>query len=386
MNVGFLIKKLRTDKYSVYCRVSFGKDKGVPFSTGVVIDKKENWINKRGRNFTILNKERNAKVKTDTLLFIKSDLEEIYLGLRRLKKPINAKVITDIYLDNEKPPLTTLQLVHEHVENQILRDLEVSTKTGYKRYRSDFENFCKIKSLTHIPATEFSITKAKQYFQFLRNKPNSEQVAKRKVKLIENVLLEATKDRRIDLNPLDGLDIKIKREKKPFVFLFQDELERIENKSFEIERLEKVRLAFLFSCYTGFHFNQMKIFNPKKHIFIQNGKELISTNRDKNNNYIGVPMFQKTRDILEKCNYKLSIPANSHYNSYLREIADLCGITKHLTSKVGRKTFTNMQINVYGVNKSTVSRMLGHDSVRTTEKHYGDIDHNTIFRETDSQI
>ncbi|WP_291720372.1 phage integrase SAM-like domain-containing protein [Bernardetia sp.] len=390
MNVGFLIKELRTDRFSIYCRVSFGaKDKGVPFATGVILDKKEHWENKRGYNFTILSKERNARIKTDTLLLLKSELEEIYLNLKKLKRATNSKIITDIYRGNEEPELTTIQIVDEFVERQLLRDIEPATKTGYKRYRTDFNTFCRENDISHLPTSEFTITHGKNYFDFLRtklNKPNSEAVAKKKVAMVEKSLKEAARDKRIESNPLEGLEIKIIRKKTPHVFLSQAELARIERKTFKIERLEKIRIAFIFSCYTGFHFNQMKIFDAEKHIFEENGIQFISTNRDKNNNYIGVPIFKRTRKLLESCNYKLSIPSNAHYNGYLREIADICKITKYLTSKIGRKTFIDMQMNRYGVPKPIVSRMVAHSSVRTTEKYYGDLDRTSIFRETQSQL
>ncbi|WP_375560618.1 phage integrase SAM-like domain-containing protein [Bernardetia sp. OM2101] len=364
MNVGFLIRKLRTERYSVSCRVSFGADdKGVPFSTGVIINKKENWKNKRGYNFTILNKEENAKVKTDTLLLIKSELEEIYLRLRTLKKPCCATTITNIYLEQEKPPLTIVFLVHQYVEEQLKRKLSSNTKSGYKRYRTDFENFCNQFKITHLPATEFTKVLAKDYFNFLKDKPNSEEIAGRKVRLIKTVLEEAYDNEVIDKNPLLKLSIKARKVKKNNVFLFTDELERIENKTFDIERLERIKDLFLFQCYTGFHYNQMKIFDSKKHLFTQNGKEWISFDRDKTMAYIGIPVLPKVKYILEKYNYKLPVLSNGNYNLYLKEIAVACHINKNLTTKVGRKTFANYMINVVKVSKDVVGRLLSHSSV-----------------------
>lgn len=382
MNVGFLIRKLRTDRYSVSCRVSFGSDdKGIPFATGVIIDKKEHWKNQRGYNFTILNKEQNAKIKTDTLLLIKSELEEIYLRLRTLKKPFCATTITNMYLEKEKPPLTAVFLVHQYVEDQLKRVLSKNTKSGYKRYRTDFEDFCKQEKITHLPATEFTKSHAKEYFRFLRDKPNSEEIAGRKVRLIKTVIEEAHDDEQIDKNPLAKLNIKVRKVKKNNVFLFVDELERIENKVFDIERLERIKDLFLFQCYTGFHYNQMYIFDAKLHLFTQNGREWISFDRDKTMAYIGIPVLPKTKAILEKYNYQLPVLSNGNYNLYLKEIAVACRITKNLTTKVGRKTFANYMINVAKVSKDVVGRLLSHSSVTVTEKHYGDIDQNRILSE-----
>lgn len=208
MNVGFLIRKLRTNRYSVSCRVSIGADKGIPFSSGVIIDKKEHWENKRGYNFTILSKEQDFKYKTDTLLLLKSELEGIYLQLRVLKKTISSDIITNIYLEKEKPPLTVLFLVYEHVEYQLTRTLANNTKINYKRYRTDFQDFCKKEKITHLPAVEFNKGLAKDYFKFLREKPNTEEIAWRKVRFIRTIIEEAFDDDKIAKNPLAKLNIK----------------------------------------------------------------------------------------------------------------------------------------------------------------------------------
>ncbi|WP_291728819.1 site-specific integrase [Bernardetia sp.] len=385
MKVGFLIRKTRTNKYSVCCRVSFKNDKGVPFSVeGVEIERKEDWKNERGKSLQILGK--GAKKKMRILNELELDLFEIFERQKALNYPVTSSIITNLYLGNTKPALTALSVLREWTDEQKKRVKAKNTKRNYERSYLDFERFCKKNQISSLPAEKFTKFYAKKYFNFLKDIPNTEKIAWRKVRNVKNAINEAADDEIIQETKLFNLNFDVKTKIKPFVFLLQDELERIENKDFDIERLENVRVCFLFCCYTGFHFNQMQIFDKKKHLFKQNGRSWISTNRDKNNAYIGVPVYPRTQAILEKCNYKLPVISNGKFNSYLKEIADLCDIRKNLTSKVGRKTFVNMQINVHGVSKATVARMLGHKSSRTTERYYGDIDQTTIIRETESQF
>jgi integrase/recombinase XerD len=382
MKVGFLIRKLRTGKYSVCARVSLKNDKGVHFSVeGVTLDKKEHWINQRGQPLQILGKD--AKKKMLILNELELDLMEIFERQKALDAPITSAIITDLYLGNSKPALTALNVFRAFIDQQHKRKIGKEAKAKYERSFLDFESFCEKAKIKNLPAEQFSKALAKDYNNFLIEIPNSEPTAWRKVRTLKKAINEAADNEVIRETKISNLIIDVYNEKKAIVFLLQDELERIEKKVFDIERLENVRLCFLFCCYTGFHFNQMQIFDTKKHLFEQKDKFWISTERDKNGNYIGIPVFPKTLAILEKCNYKLPTISNGKFNSYLKEIADLCNIRKNLTSKVGRKTFANIMINVHGVSKSVVARMLGHDSVTTTEKHYGDIDQNTVLKETE---
>jgi site-specific recombinase XerD len=382
MNVGFLIRITRTKKYSVYCRISFENDKGTPFSVkGITLDNKQHWINKRGEPLKILGV--GAKKKMLILNELELDLHEIFERQKALGYPCTSGVITELYLGDRKPALTALSIFRSFIDYQQNRKIGKPAKAKYERSYTDFEQFCKFEKITNLAAENFNKVLAKKYFQFLIDIPNNEPTSWRKVRTVKKALNLAFEDEKIKESKVSTLSIPVKNVKKPFVFLFQDELELIENRTFEIERLENVRICFLFCCYTGFHFNQMTIFDAKKHVFKQNGKEWISTNRDKNDAYLGVPVLKKTRELLEKYNYVLPVITNGNFNSYLREIADLCGVRKHLTSKVARKTFTNMCLNVYGISKSVVARMLGHSSVTVTEKHYGDIDQTSIIRETE---
>ncbi|MCG8309901.1 MAG: DUF3435 domain-containing protein [Cytophagales bacterium] len=84
---------------------------------------------------------------------------------------------------------------------------------------------------------------------------------------------------------------------------------------------------------------------------------------------------------MKKYNNELPKISNQKYNSYLKEIADIVGIEKHLTTHVARKTFGMLLLNDYDVPLETVSVILGHSSIATTQHHYTKVLQKKIARD-----
>jgi site-specific recombinase XerD len=137
-----------------------------------------------------------------------------------------------------------------------------------------------------------------------------------------------------------------------------------------------VKDLFLFTCYTGLAFSDMQSLtenNIRKGI---DGEMWIFTERKKTNKPSNIPLLPQAKAILNKYqNHVVSknkfkllpVPSNQKLNAYLKEIADLCGITKNLTVHVGRHTFATTITLSNNVPIETVSKMLGHSDLRTTQ-------------------
>ena len=163
--------------------------------------------------------------------------------------------------------------------------------------------------------------------------------------------------------------------------LTQEELDILANKTIETYRLDTVRDIFLFSCYTGLAYIDVKNLTPlniTKHI---DGQQWIETHRQKTNTSSKIPLLPTALAILKKyqnnpkClneNTLLPIPCNQKTNAFLKEIAIICGIQKELTFHCARHTFATTITLSNGVPIETVSKMLGHTSIRTTQ-HYAKI-------------
>ncbi|MFH6997346.1 phage integrase SAM-like domain-containing protein [Flavobacterium sp. FlaQc-57] len=160
------------------------------------------------------------------------------------------------------------------------------------------------------------------------------------------------------------------------VFLTQEELNLIESKKFSAQRLEKVKDVFLFSCYTGYA--PVDAANLTSNNISSDGKDnlWIMTNRAKTTIRANVPILPPTLAIINKYrNMQIGlIPklSNQKMNAYLKEIADLCGIDKHLTWYVARHTFATTVTLGNGVRIENVSAMMGHTNIKQTQ-HYAKV-------------
>jgi site-specific recombinase XerD len=152
-------------------------------------------------------------------------------------------------------------------------------------------------------------------------------------------------------------------------------------KEFKVERISQVRDIFLFSCYTGLAYIDVKTLIKNNMVIGIDGKHWIHTFRTKTDTPSNIPLLPQALAIIEK--YKthpqvineaalLPVASNQKMNAYLKEIADLCGITKELTFHTARHTFATTVTLSNGIPIESVSKMLGHKNLRTTQ-HYAKI-------------
>lgn len=174
----------------------------------------------------------------------------------------------------------------------------------------------------------------------------------------------------------DSKFIEVKRD-----FLDEQELFRLANKEMEIERIAQVRDIFLFSCYTGLAYIDTKNLTHSNIRIGIDGNKWIFTSRQKTKSISNIPLLPQAENIIEK--YKsdphcvnsgslLPVLSNQKMNAYLKEIADLCSIKKELTFHIARHTFATTVTLANGVPIESVSKMLGHKSIKTTQ-HYAKI-------------
>ena len=159
-------------------------------------------------------------------------------------------------------------------------------------------------------------------------------------------------------------------------YLTKEELSAIEKKKFTIERLQVVKDLFLFSCYTGLaYIDTMKLTagNIVKGI---DGNDWLITSRQKTDTDVRIPLLPQAEELIKKykdhpkaANHGTLFPviSNQKTNAYLKEIADLCNINKAITFHIARHTFATTITLSNGVPIESVSKMLGHTSIRSTQ-------------------
>jgi site-specific recombinase XerD len=183
----------------------------------------------------------------------------------------------------------------------------------------------------------------------------------------------------LDKNPFANYKSKVKEVER--VYLSEEEIQNIINKDFKTERLSLVRDIFVFSCFTGLAYIDVKNLT-KSHISIGiDGEKWIFTHRQKTETASKIPILPVTQMIIDKYadhpkssneDKLLPILTNQKMNAYLKEIAGVCEIEKELTFHIARHTFATTVTLTNGVPIESVSKMLGHKNLRTTQ-HYAKV-------------
>lgn len=205
----------------------------------------------------------------------------------------------------------------------------------------------------------------------------AESAAKRQIKHLKLMMKLAVKKKFLFHNPI--VDFKCSGGDKEVVPLELHEVRRIHSKNFDIPRLDEVKDAFIFQCFTGFSFQDIYNLSPQ-HI-LKVGKDAepwLIKERGKTNVSEMVPILPIISQLIEKykdhphcvANNKLMpINSNTKYNGYLKEVANLCGIRRVLKTHLARHTFADIMLNVCNVPLEDVSKMLGHRSQKTTQRY-----------------
>lgn len=218
------------------------------------------------------------------------------------------------------------------------------------------------------------ITGFEHYLKPVRN--CSHNTAIKYIANFKKIIRIAHKNKWIKHDPFVHWEGKLKHVEREF--LTQNEIIKLLNTQFKIKRLEYVRDSFIFSCYTGLAYADIKKLTENDLEVVSDGDLWIKTSRTKTKSKCHIPLLPTAHEILNK--YKgfkdehgnlklLPVLSNQKMNAYLKEIADLSGIKKNLTTHLARHTFAATVTLNNGVPIEYVSKMLGHKNLKTTQ-HY----------------
>lgn len=171
-------------------------------------------------------------------------------------------------------------------------------------------------------------------------------------------------------------------------FLEKQELKVLLNKEITITRLAQVRDIFCFCCLTGLAFMDVQQLKPEHLVADIHGKIWIRKARQKTKNMCNIPLLDEAQKIIDR--YKehpycqthgvlLPVCSNQKMNSYLKELADICGIRKNLSTHCARHTFATLTL-ASGATIDNVAKMLGHANVNMTRRYAKVLD-SSIMRD-----
>ncbi len=325
--------------------------------------------------------KEDAKSLNHYLEEVRTRLVENYQELQVQKQLITADTIKDLFLGLDQKEYTLCKLVEYH--NQVMMStLTWGTMKNYFTTQKYIQKFLKERfRTTDIFLSGLSYKFITDFEFFLRNhkpidhqRPMENNGVMKHLERFRKMVTMAVKMEWLDKDPFEKYQLKFNRVERDF--LTEYELAKIEKKEFRIVRLKYIRDLFVFSCYTGLAYIDAMNLSPGNITIGIDGENWISTSRQKTDEPVRVPILPKAWEMIER--YKTHprslqkgtiFPhvSNQKLNSYLKEIADLCGIEKNMTFHLARHTFATTVTLTNGVPIETVSKMLGHSKITTTQ-------------------
>jgi site-specific recombinase XerD len=319
--------------------------------------------------------------------YIKTFEQEVYEAQHQLQKDketVTTETLKNKLVGSEERSRMLVPIFQDHnnkIAALIGEEFAAGTLERYKtslKHTIDFLQWkykvsdIDIKKIDHAFITEYEF-----YLRSVRKCNNNSAV--KYIKNFGKIIRICIASGWVDKDPFVNYKAKVKEVER--AFLVEEEIQAIAAKEFKTERLNQVRDIFLFSCYTGLAYIDVKQLTRNNISIGIDGERWIFTNRQKTDTRSNIPLLPFAEEIMNKyklhpqCaneNRLLPVLSNQNMNSYLKEIADVCGITKELTFHIARHTFATTITLTNGVSIESVSKMLGHRSIKTTQ-HYAKI-------------
>jgi integrase len=294
---------------------------------------------------------------------------------------ITANKVKNFILGKEiEESKTLLEVYKRHVEEVkalVGKEYAQGTLKRFKAALTSLEAYLKHKGKGDVPLDDLDHQFITGYEFFLKSVRNVEHnTAMGIIKKLKKIVRICVANDWIEKDPFMNYKVKIRDTNRPF--LLQDELDKIMALKFTAERLANVRDIFVFCCYTGLAYADVQKLRRVDIVIGHDGEKWIHTERVKTETATRVPLLPKALKIMDA--YKdhpqcvnqgklLPVLSNAKMNEYLKEIADRCEINKKMTFHTARHTFATTVTLTNGVPIETVSKMLGHKTLRTTQQY-----------------
>jgi site-specific recombinase XerD len=234
-------------------------------------------------------------------------------------------------------------------------------KGTIRYYRSQAKKFLKFSD--DLPLTKITPDLIKSYIIFMRTAGNDNNTIWSSLKFIKMVFNDAKREGMVRSSPFEKMPpFAYKQTIRPF--LTSDEVNKIANAEIDKSNpLYNIQKWFLLQCYTGLRSGDLKQLDKAK--ILSEGRIIIHT--EKTGEIVSIPLLPEVRTLLEQ-SPRFNI-TNENYNLQLKALAVLAGISKHLTSHMGRFSHA-MRLAELGVSREVASKILGHKKAATTEIYY----------------
>ncbi|PKD20405.1 recombinase [Salegentibacter salinarum] len=373
-------KKNKRGLAPIYLRLTVnGKRKEYSISRRV---QPEFWNTKMEK---VMGSNPNEKEINTHINNIRHKLNKIHQVLSETDQPITAAImIGNLKGENKKPPKLTLEVFREHNSQMDRLSGKSISKSTAKRYWTCYnhiEQFINEELKTDdYPMNDINHQFITKFEYFLKTKREcNHNSALKYVNNFKKIIRIALANEWIDRDPFYNYKVQFDAVEREF--LNEEEVQKLIEKDLHLDRLKLVRDMFVFSCYTGLAYSDVKKLSSADITKGIDGGKWIRIKRTKTKSLSSIPLLPVAEEILDRYQdypevkdgkYVLPVLSNQKSNAFLKEIAALCGITKPLTTHLARHTFATTITLTNGVPIESVSKMLGHRDLRTTQ-HYAKI-------------
>ena len=325
-----------------------------------------------------------ARLVNSHLDVLKIQIIEAQMELNLKKIPLTAETLKSKILGVEERQRMLIPIFQDHnnkMKELVGKEYAQGTLDRYTTSLRHTKEFLlwkyKISDIELSKIDHAFITDYEFFLRSVRNCANNTTI--KYIKNFTKIIKICLDNDWISKNPFSKYKSKLREVER--VYLSEVEIQNIINKEIKTERLSLVRDIFLFSCFTGLAYIDVKNLT-KSHISIGiDGEKWIFTHRQKTETASKIPILPVTQMIIDKYldhpksnneDRLLPILTNQKMNAYLKEIAGVCEIEKELTFHIARHTFATTITLTNGVPIESVSKMLGHKNLRTTQ-HYAKV-------------
>lgn len=385
---------------SLQCKIGVNSN----YATEFVVErnvKTANWAQKLQK---MLDDSEESALLNQRLSFIKNEIKRAELRLRIEGKAVTCNAIKKAYMETHgytkapvkqeqpKPNRPTFQecflAFYDRKATNKRQVVSDRTKETYWNYRKNLEKYMADQKIKRLYADEITPQWAEKYFEWLDDRFVN-NYANKNVQLLKSVLQFAYDTDMIPTNPIKSFKL-YNDDNYNTTHLTMEQVMTIANFDFSTmpitpdaaESLRHEADCFVFSCFTAQHHTDLHRRDFELYTSPEDGRIWMRDRRIKTGTPYTLPVHPVAMAVIEKYGgiENLPVKANPRRNLKLKEIAAFCGIDKHLTTKVGRKTFANFALNTLRMRQETVAAILGNKSTKFL-KHYARITEESIAAE-----
>lgn len=364
----------KNERLPVYLRITVnGRRAEISTKEYVEADK---WSKEKGRMKGTTDEARSINNRLDTW---ETKVKEHHNQFIRDEKRINAQVLKEAVLglaQLENDFLTFFEAHEKEIKSKIGIDYAPGTHKNYVATLKHLKTYIsKNYKARIISLKDLDYDFLSGFESFLKLEAgNSNNGSIKHIQRVKKVVNVALKKGKLIINPF--ATYQVKKEKTNRQFLTGTELRLIEDARSDRPTLNKVKDIFIFICYTGLSYSDLVELNEDEIVIGMDGDKWISLDRNKTGTPVIIPLLPPAKKVLDK--YKnhpaslnkgtlLPVLSNQKMNKYLKQLAQTCGIKKEVTCHIGRHTFATTVTLSNDIPIETVSQMLGHTSLKTTQ-------------------